>query len=97
MILDFWLFKRLRPGAGNAGSAFSWVPSQNIQNYHIWPKPRFSGPEPGFGSFLVVLEEFTPNVTTSGPNPWFWAQNHGFGPDVVIFSLTTPGASQKPS
>ena len=25
--------------------------------------------------------------TTSGPNPWFWAQNHGFGPDVVIFGL----------
>ena len=26
-------------------------------------------------------------MTTSGPNPWFWAQNHGFGPDVVIFCL----------
>ena len=38
-----------RPGAGNAGSIFSWVPSQNTQNDRIWPKPRFSGPEPGFG------------------------------------------------
>ena len=25
--------------------------------------------------------------TTSGPNLWFWAQNHGFGPDVVIFAV----------
>ena len=74
-----WLFKGLRPGAGNAGSIFCWVPSQNTQNDHIWPKLR-----------SAVLEGFTPNVTTSGPNPWFWAQNHGFGPDVVIFSLTPP-------
>ena len=26
-------------------------------------------------------------MTTSGPNPWFWAQNHGFGPDVVTFGV----------
>ena len=41
--------KGLRPGAGNAGSIFSWVPSENTQNDHIRPKPRFSGPVPGFG------------------------------------------------
>ena len=91
-------FKGLRPGAGNAGSTFSRVPSQNTQNDHIWPKPRFSGPEPGFGpdeAIFGCFGGFTPNVTTSGPNPWFWAQNHG--PDVVIFSVTPPGASQEPS
>ena len=26
-------------------------------------------------------------MTTSGPNSWFWAQNHGFGPDVVTFGV----------
>ena len=36
-------------------------------------------------------------MTASGPNPWFWAQNHGFKPDVVIYNLTSSGASQKPS
>ena len=66
-----------------------------------------SGPNPGsraqnlglgqMRSFLVVLEGFIPNVTTSGPNPWLRAQKHGFGPDMVIFKLTPPGASQKPS
>ena len=28
-------------------------------------------------------------ITTSGPNPWFWAQNHGFGPDVVTFGVNS--------
>ena len=42
-------FKGLRPVAGNAGSMFSWVPSQNTQNDHIWPKPRFWARKPGFG------------------------------------------------
>ena len=26
-------------------------------------------------------------MTISGPNPWFWAQNHGFEPDVVTFGV----------
>ena len=26
-------------------------------------------------------------MTTSGPNPWFWAQKHAFGPDVVTFGV----------
>ena len=26
-------------------------------------------------------------MTTSGPNPWFRAQNRGFGPDVVTFGV----------
>ena len=43
--------------------------------------PRNGGPGSG-------PDEGLTNVTTSGPNPWFGAQNHGFGPDVVIFSLT---------
>ena len=33
--------------------------------------------------------------TTSGPNPWFWAQNHGFGPDVVRFWLYIPSKTTK--
>ena len=49
------LLKGLRPGAGNAGSTFSWVPSQNTQNDNISPKPRFSGPEPGFGPDEVIF------------------------------------------
>ena len=48
------LFKGLRPGAGNAGSIFSWVPSQNTPNDHIRPKPRFSGPE-GFEPDEVIF------------------------------------------
>ena len=28
-------------------------------------------------------------ITTSGPNPWFWAQNNGFGPDVVTFGVNS--------
>ena len=28
-------------------------------------------------------------ITTSGPNPWFWAQNPGFGPDVVTFGVNS--------
>ena len=32
--------------------------------------------------------------TTSGPNPWFWAQNHGFGPDVVIFAVNHPNTTK---
>ena len=62
-------YKGLRPGAGNAGSMkrelsggqpsvlnlVSWVPSQNAQDDHIWPKPRFSGPEPGFGPDVVTF------------------------------------------
>ena len=26
-------------------------------------------------------------MTTSGPNPWFWAREPGFGPDVVILGV----------
>ena len=29
-------------------------------------------------------------MTTSGPNPWFWVQNHGFGPNVVTFGVNIP-------
>ena len=32
-------------------------------------------------------------MNTSGPNPWFWAQNDRFGPDVVTFGVVNP--SQK--
>ena len=56
--VELKLFKGLCPGAGNAGSTFSWVPSQNAQNGHIWPKPRFSGPEPGFGPDEVIFDCF---------------------------------------
>ena len=33
-------------------------------------------------------------MTTSGPNPWFCAQNHGFGPDVVTFSVNCVNPSK---
>ena len=82
------LFKGLRPGAGNAGSALSWVPSQNIQNYHIWPKPRFSGPEPGFGPDEVIFgcfggvytkrDHIWPKPMVLGPEPWVWARCGNF-------------------
>ena len=61
-----FLIKGLHPGAGNAGSMFSWVPSQNTQNDHIWPKPRFSGPEPGFGPDEVILGCFGVVYTKPG-------------------------------
>ena len=31
----------------------------------------------------------------SGTNPWFWAQSHGFGTDVVIFGCFRRGFHQK--
>ena len=85
-----WLsvLKGLRSGAGNAGSTFSWVPSQTPRMTASDPNPGSRAQNLGLGqmrSFLVILEGFTPNMTASGPNPWFWAQNHGFGPDVGHF------------
>ena len=82
------VFKGLRPEMGNAGSTkrdptfFLGFPAKT-------PKVTSSGPNPGsrarnlglgqMRSFLVVLG----GVYT---NPWFLAQSHGFGPDVVIFT-----------
>ena len=35
-------------------------------------------------------------MNTSGPNPWFWAQNDRFGPDVVTFGVNLfPKESRK--
>ena len=38
------------------------------------------------------LERFKMN--TSGPNPWFWAQNDRFGPDVVSFGVNPSQKNQ---
>ena len=39
---------------------------------------------------------FGVKITASDPNPWFWAQNLGFGPDVVIFGVLARVAAQTP-
>ena len=33
-------------------------------------------------------------MNTSGPNPWFWAQNDRFGPDVVTFGVNPSQKNQ---
>ena len=89
------VFEGLCPGAGNAGSMkrepcsgqrFSaqpifLVPSQNTQ---MWPKPRFSGREPGFGPDVVIFNckpfkttknyHIWPKPMVLGPEPWVWAR-----------------------
>ena len=70
-------------------------------NPWFWAQTQVPGPRTWVWArcdlFWLVWSGFALKVTTSAPNPWFWTQNHRFGPDVVIFSLTPPGASQKPS
>ena len=46
-------------------------------------------PQHHWGSVYRVFRVFNDGLkmTTSGPNPCFWAQNHGFGPDVVILGV----------
>ena len=34
-------------------------------------------------------------MNTSGPNPWFWAQNDRFGPDVVTFGVNFSQKNQE--
>ena len=41
-------------------------------------------------AFWLVPGGVKLKTTTSGPNPWFWAQSHGFGPDVVTFGFKSP-------
>ena len=65
--VEQWLLDYLRGCV--QGRAFSWVPSQNTQNYHIWPKPRFSGPEPGFGPDEVIFGCFG-GVCTKRDHIW---------------------------
>ena len=40
-----------------------------------------------YDGFWLAPGGVKPKMTTSGPNPWFWAQHHGFGPDVVTFGV----------
>ena len=60
-------------------------------------------------TYFLGFTSKTPTNDHIWPNPRFWARELGFlpvfittfgpnfGPDVVLFSLTPPGASQKPS
>ena len=96
---------------------FLGFPPKTPKNENIWPKPRVSGQEPGFGpdvvtfgvnpsqnnrklphlaqtqvpgprswvwarcgKFLLFWDEKQPKITTSVPNPRFWAPEPGFGP-----------------
>ena len=43
-----------------------------------------------YDGFWLALGGVKLKMTTSGPNPWFWAQNQGFGPDVVTFGVNPP-------
>ena len=42
-------------GLGQMRSFSVQTPSKTTKKGHIWPRPRFSGPEPGFGPDVVVL------------------------------------------
>ena len=50
-----------------------------------------------YDGFWLALGGVKLKRTTSGPNPWFWAQNHKFGPDVVIFGCDHSQNNQKSS
>ena len=69
-----------------------------------WEKRRSddAGPNPGSGPENLGLGQMCCfgrglqlKIFTSGPNPWLWAQNHGFGPDVVLFSLVPAKSHHK--
>ena len=49
--------------------------------------PRSWAREPGFGPDVLFWEGLQLKIFTSGPNPWFWAKNHGFGRVVLAVSI----------
>ena len=47
-------------------------PTKTPKDHHIWPKPRFLGPEPGFGPDVVTFGVNSSQVL--GPRTWVWAR-----------------------
>ena len=88
-------------GPGPNVVTFGVDPSQTTKKYNIWPKPMVLGPRTWVwarcGNFWLFWEGFTTKKHNIRPKPMVLGSDHGFGPEVVLFSLTPPGASQKPS